>query len=338
LGYVNDFGTAGDLRRDETGRVDSRDLYSVLQWQPVERWQLVGGARLSWLDFEVDDHFIVPPDGDQPGNPDDSGSRRYRESSGAFAANYHLNDGWSAGLSAGWGFETPTLTEMAYRSEGTGLNTELEPARNRQQQLSLRSRDDGSVVISLFRIASRNELVVDQSVGGRTTFRNAAETQRRGVELSGGLLLSENWTARYSTTWLDATYSAGEFSGNQLPGIAKLQVYGQLDWQPWGDPRLTLAVSAWHRDEVATARRTLVVLRREDAVEVELPRERLGHAPRQGVVVTEPLDMTRRLRALLPSSARRPISCTSGSVTSTCSVDARPRKSCRGSKSWCRPC
>jgi iron complex outermembrane receptor protein len=252
-GYINDFGIAGDLRRDELGSVDSRDLYSILQWQLADRWELVGGARLSWLDFEVDDYFIVPPEDNPPGNPDDSGARDYRESAGALAANYRFSQRWSAGLSAGWGFETPTLTEMAYRGEGTGLNTDLNPARNRQQQLSLRSHDDLGLVLSLFRIDSRDELVVDQSVGGRTTYRNAAETERYGLELSGRLLLSDSWSARYSATWLDAEYSAGEHSGNQLPGIAKTQLYTQLNWQPWRDPRLSLALSAWHRGRVATA-------------------------------------------------------------------------------------
>src|SRR5690606_28684473 len=44
-GNVNNFGAPGDLRRDELGEVESRDLYTILQWQPVERWQIFGGAR-----------------------------------------------------------------------------------------------------------------------------------------------------------------------------------------------------------------------------------------------------------------------------------------------------
>ncbi|WP_111643167.1 TonB-dependent receptor family protein [Marinimicrobium alkaliphilum] len=249
-GYVNDQGESGDLRRDELGRVDSRDIYGILQWQPAERWELLGGARQSWLEFEVDDYFIVPPEGDSPGNPDDSGARDYREAAGALSLSYQLAPLWQASVSAGWGFETPTLTEMAYRSDGTGLNTDLDPSRNRQQELNLRYQGAQALVLSAFRIDSRDELVVDQSVGGRTTFRNAAATEREGLEVSGRLLLAPGVSARYSASWLDAEYTEGEYSGNRLPGIARTQAYVQLDWQPV--PVLTLTGVVRHRGDVAT--------------------------------------------------------------------------------------
>ncbi|HSX83845.1 MAG TPA: TonB-dependent receptor plug domain-containing protein, partial [Cellvibrio sp.] len=81
-GYVNDFGTAGDLRRDETGDVQSRDIYSLLHLNPAEKLTLYAGARVTNLDIDVVDSFIVN------GNPDDSGARDYRENSYALGANY----------------------------------------------------------------------------------------------------------------------------------------------------------------------------------------------------------------------------------------------------------
>ena len=56
-GYVNDFGEAGDLRRDETGSVDSRDLFALVEWQPRDSLVLLGGLRHSRAEFSVDDSY-----------------------------------------------------------------------------------------------------------------------------------------------------------------------------------------------------------------------------------------------------------------------------------------
>ncbi|MDQ2078285.1 TonB-dependent receptor domain-containing protein [Marinimicrobium sp. ABcell2] len=253
-GFVNNFGETGELRRDELGRVRSRDVHSLLEWQPAPAWDITSGVRYSRLDFNVDDFFIVPPTEDSPGNPDDSGSTDYDYWSGAIGVSRQLGDDWELYGGTGRGFETPTLTEMAYRSEGTGLNTDLRAARNEQHEVGLRYGEPGvlSVDLSLFWIDSRDELVVDQSEGGRTTFRNAAATERRGVELSGDWLLAPGLWARYSASYLDAEYSRGEWAGNRLPGIADTNLYTQLRWEPWLDPRLSLALVGRYRGEVAT--------------------------------------------------------------------------------------
>src|SRR5690606_4539018 len=51
---------------------------------------------------------------------------------------------------------------------------------------------------------------------------------------------------------LDASYSAGEWQGHQLPGVARNNHYAQVRWQPWVDERLTLALALQHRSRVAT--------------------------------------------------------------------------------------
>jgi iron complex outermembrane receptor protein len=247
-GFVNDFGVAGDLRRDELGEVSSRDVYSILQWQASNHLQFYGGARHSDLEFEVDDYFIVA------GNPDDSGARDFAEWSSAFGANYVLTENWILFGSAGRGFETPTLTEMAYRSDdSSGLNLGLDAAENRQRELGVRYRESDvtEFAITMFGVDSIDEIVVDQSVGGRTTYRNAAGTERKGIELSGQINFAPAWLARINMNYLDAEYSQGEWQGNRLPGVAKHNHYAQLRWQPLLDERLTLAVAMLHRSKVA---------------------------------------------------------------------------------------
>ncbi|MFU8784814.1 TonB-dependent receptor family protein [Aliidiomarina sp.] len=236
LGFVNNFGERGDLRRDETGRVESRDVSVISDWQFHPRWVWVAGARRSNIDFSVADRFIVP------GNPDDSGEVRYQENAWSTALNFAVTDTLSVFAGTGQGFETPTLTEMAYRNEGTGLNTALAAAKVRQHELGIKMQSTAWYLQSaLFIVDSENDLVVDQSMDGRTTYRNAASTMREGFEVSSRYALSNALSWRASYTWLNATYGdvAGDTnSGNRLPGLARSNFFQQWQWQP-------VATGAW---------------------------------------------------------------------------------------------
>jgi iron complex outermembrane receptor protein len=247
-GYVNDFGTAGDLRRDETGDVQSRDIYSLLHLNPVEKLTFYAGARSTNLDIDVVDSFIVT------GNPDDSGARDYRESSYAFGANYLLNPAWELFVGSGRGYETPTLTEMAYKSNATGLNTELEAAINHQQQwgISYRPDDTRELTITQFIIDTDNEIVVDQSINGRTSYRNAAATERDGIELFGRYDIHPTLRMQLSLQSLDAIYSAGQWNGNQLPGVAGEQYQLGVQWRPFANDSLQFDLNAQQRSRIYT--------------------------------------------------------------------------------------
>lgn len=254
-GFVNNNGTAGDLRRNELGTVDSRDIYALLQIEPVADLSVYAGGRQTRLDVEVDDYFIVEGGSDDSDNPDDSGSRDYQENAYAFGANYQLSDHWEIFASRGRGYETPTLTEMAYRSDGSGLNISLDAAINHQREwgFAYRPSADAELLITHFMIDSQNELVVDQSVGGRTSYRNATATEREGVELLGRYNVGDHWRLQASVQTLDAIYSAGEFDGKQLPGVAREQYQLGLQWLPFGGDALILSASAQQRARVYTA-------------------------------------------------------------------------------------
>ncbi|UTF61076.1 TonB-dependent receptor domain-containing protein [Gilvimarinus sp. DA14] len=244
-GFVNDRGEQGELKRSELGEVQNRDFYTGLTWTPNEHWRIQAGARYNHIDFKVSDYYV------QGSNPDDSGALDYQEPSYGAGLSYGEGD-WRLFASAGEGFETPTLTEMAYRNEGTGLNLDLRSARNRQVELGWRY-SEATLEASLvgFAMRSRDELVVDSSEGGRTTYRNGADTERLGLEAQGQWALSEKLSGRLGATWLDAQYTAGPDDGNNLPGVAEQNLYAQLDWRvipQW----LTLSATARYRSKVAT--------------------------------------------------------------------------------------
>lgn len=243
-GFVNDGGVLGELKRFELGEVQNRDLYTGMTWAPNETWRFQAGARSNHIDFKVSDYYV------QGTNPDDSGRLGYQEPSYGLGMSYGKG-AWRLFGSVGEGFETPTLTEMAYRNEGTGFNLDLQSARNRQAELGWRLDSDAleaSAVI--FAMRSRDELVVDASDGGRTTYRNGADTERTGLELKAQWRFKDALVWRLGATWLDAEYSAGPYSGNVLPGVARENVYSQWEWAL--TDVISLDASARYRGEVAT--------------------------------------------------------------------------------------
>lgn len=253
-GYVNNMGIAGDLRRDEVGDVDAQDGYGILQWSLTDRLDIYTGVRRSLVDFQVDDAFIVPPSNANAGNPDDSGVRDYADTSHASGVRFSINERWSLSTSYGRGFETPTLTEMAYKSEGAGLNTDLEAATNQQYEVGIGYQNTRAEFnFSAFIIDTENELVVDQSLNGRTSYTNAAATRRDGFELFGRLHFTEQWQLQTSITLIDAIYTKGEWDNHQLPGVAREQYQLDLQYLPFSSERLIFSAGVHKRTAIATS-------------------------------------------------------------------------------------
>lgn len=251
-GYVNNLGIAGDKRRDEVGDVESQDVYSMLQMDLTDRWNIYAGVRHTRVEFDVDDAFIVPPSDTNSGNPDDSGSRDYSNTAFASGARWTINTNWGISLGYGRGYETPTLTEMAYRTQGAGLNTELDAADNKQYEMSLHFQNNFSEIhATVFVIDTHNELVVDQSLNGRTSYTNAAATRREGAELFARINMSDGWRLQFSAIGIDAVYAQGSFEDNQLPGVAKEQYQWDVQYLPFADERLILSAGVHKRTAVA---------------------------------------------------------------------------------------
>ncbi|WP_251268075.1 TonB-dependent receptor domain-containing protein, partial [Enterobacter hormaechei] len=73
-------------------------------------------------------------------------------------------------VSAGRGFETPTINELSYRSgDQGGLNFGLQPSTNETVEIGSKARiGNGLLTAALFQTDTDNEIVVDTSSGGRT--------------------------------------------------------------------------------------------------------------------------------------------------------------------------
>lgn len=252
-GYENFVGSrlglTGALRRDEDDRVGSTDEFVQAEWALGDRWRADAGARHSEIRFRSRDHYVTAQ------NPDDSGALAYRRTTPVAGVLWRANPRLSLYANAGKGFETPTLNELAYRPDSTsGLNAALRPARSDDVEAGVRGRAaSGSYGLCGFLARTDDELVVASSLGGRTTYANAARTLRRGVEASWNGALAPRWRASLAYTWLDARFRRAFGSvaeGNRIPGIPRHDGFAELRWLPCAALDLAAAVSAV--DRVAT--------------------------------------------------------------------------------------
>ena len=256
---VRALGVTGRLRRDESNRVRSRDLFAQAEAELAAQWTATLGVRSGRLNYTSTDRYVVG------GNLDDSGALSYRYTSPVAALQWRPSSQFNVYFSAGRGFEAPTLGELAYRPDGaSGFNTDLKAQTSRQLELGAKwraaARDAGSawsVDAALFDAQTEDEIGIATNRGGRSTFRNVGRTQRRGAEVALRAPVAEGWRAQFSLSWLDATYTDGFAvcaavpclsptlpvpAGKHIAGTLQRSAYAELAWTPL--PALELAWEA----------------------------------------------------------------------------------------------
>ena len=241
-------GVQGQLRRNETNHADNLDPYAQATWKIDPKWTVNAGIRRSSVSFDSADHYIVA------GNGNDSGSAKYSATLPVAGVTYAATPDLRYYVSAGKGFETPTFNEIAYRaSGGTGLNFALKPSRSNNVEAGVKWRTPAGsatrveTTAAVFHTATRDEIVTQTNLGGRSTFQNAGATRRQGLELASSLSLPQNWLAQLSYTWLDAKYrdafltcvaapcatpNVAVPAGNRIPGIARSSLALEAGWRP----------------------------------------------------------------------------------------------------------
>lgn len=201
-----------------------------------ERWRLTAGARYDRVAFSVRDALAA--DGDQ------SGERTLHAISPMAGLVSRLSPLAAAYANVSTAFETPTVTELANRPDGSaGLNPVLEPQRSVTWELGVRGAASPGLRydVALFTTRVRDELVPFEAPGGegRRFFRNAGRTTRRGAELAlrsslGPLELGAAyaWSRfvfdEYAVTSGGAT---SDYSGNRIPGVPEHALQASGTWR-----------------------------------------------------------------------------------------------------------
>ena len=236
-GYKNFIGTQlgvkGALSRDEQDVVSNLDPYLQAEWQAGE-WMLSAGVRRSTVKVSVDDRFINKDNGN------DSGNLKFSHTTPVLGALYRVSPMVNVYASAARGFETPTLNELFYSGTGGGFNFGLKPAQSTHLETGIKTRLDQrtSLNAAVFQVRTSDEVVVDSSGGGRTSYRNASKTLRRGLEVSLDSAWQSGLSTRVALTALRATYDQAFGAvpeGSRLPGVPKANAYAELAWKDSAD-------------------------------------------------------------------------------------------------------
>ncbi|EOG3622788.1 TonB-dependent receptor family protein [Pseudomonas putida] len=249
-GYQNfsgdQLGVKGELRRDEQDTATSLDPYLQAHWE-IGNWTSELGLRYSTMKMRVDDHYQA--------NGDSSGSKTYQQATPSLSVMYAFTPDLRGYASVGKGFETPTQAEMAYApGEVERFNFGLKPATSMQYEVGVKYRlgERTRLNAAVYEIQTDDEIVVANATAGRTSYRNAGRTTRRGFEASLQSDLGEQWQTTVVYTRTDARYAEDVSSaierGNRLPGVPLDNLYGELVWKPV--PSVSMGVEGQYRSKV----------------------------------------------------------------------------------------
>ncbi|WP_420476764.1 TonB-dependent receptor family protein [Noviherbaspirillum sp. ST9] len=241
-GFVNNNGTAGAVRRDETDTARNVDVFGQVDWMFAPQWKATAGLRASRVRLSVDDRHITAA------SPNDSGSVEYHNTSPVLGLVWFANEDLNIYGNLGRGFETPTINESAYRAGGTGPNLGLQPSRSLQGEIGMKWKHGGHTLdLALFNARSRDEIAQLTTENGRSIFQNVDKVERRGVEASWRMTAGA-FATQLAYTLLDARFrepfttgtGAVVAAGNRLPGAPRHSLFAQVEYR--AAPGLTTAV------------------------------------------------------------------------------------------------
>ena len=240
-GYQNfnsmgDKGVKGDLRRNEHNTLWNIDPYLQASWQFLPAWRLDTGLRYSNVHYDSKDHYIVDKNGDN------SGKTTYEQVLPSVALSWQIIPEALLYASYAKGFETPTFTEMAYPAQGGASTLDLKPSKSDNYEVGLKSSNVlGDFNLATFYIETTDDIVAADNIEGRSTYRNADKTLRKGIEFAWNKKLWKDLAVNASYAYLDATFDSkisavGKVpevpKGNTIPGLAKNQAFVSISWQP----------------------------------------------------------------------------------------------------------
>lgn len=224
-------GQKATTTRREDNQSENSDFFLQGTAFATDMVSIVAGLRYSTVRFASDDYYLA--DGS-----DGSGNATYTSTNPVLGFTYHATDDLNLYANYGQGFETPTLSEVAYRGTTVPIaqfNPGLNASKSQHYELGVKwvPNRESRVDLALFQINSTDEIVVAVSNLGQTAYKNAPGTSRTGWELSGSTLLSPRLTANLSASMIDAQYSQSfnnVTSGNKIPGIPQSSVFSELAW------------------------------------------------------------------------------------------------------------
>ncbi len=229
--------------RNERQSATSFDQYLQGTLAANSRFDVHAGVRYTTVDLKFEDLQIdASRCGALPRYCDTSGKVNYSKFTPALGATYKLTPAVNLYANYGRAFETPTLVETSFldASTGSGPNLNIKPSTSDNFELGAKAfvGDNTRINGALFKIDTTNEIIVNTSQSGRTSYQNGKTTSRTGAELSVESILSHGFSVYGAYTLLVAKFdeafsSSGNAvaAGSYIPGTYRTQVYGEVAWK-----------------------------------------------------------------------------------------------------------
>lgn len=223
------------------------DQYAQGRLGLANNLDLHAGVRHTKVKLEVNDDLSL--------NGNNSGSVEYQKTTPVIGTTWKVTDTFNLYFNYGKGFETPTFIEAAFNSVTGGFastpNLSLKASESRNYEIGAKAfiTDNIQANLTVFKVNTQNEIVTRQTVAGRSSFQNAGDTKRTGIEASLDAQFDNNLSffgaytllnAKFEdpfTTVINAAGTTGRVNdGNRIPGTYRSQIYGEVAWKyaPWG--------------------------------------------------------------------------------------------------------
>ena len=232
--YDNLSGKEGALKLDQIEEFRNIGVFLLQEFTIIPKLKLSVNTRFDDIRLQISDKFLS--DGNQ------SATQSFQRFSPMAGLTFSPTLSQAIFVNVSTNFETPSLNELTNNPTGLGgFNPDLNPQKSRNFEVGYKGilgkkfRAD----ISLFYIEVEDEIVPFQLANqvGRTYFRNAGLSARKGLEMGLTYKIRSGLTTYFNYTYSDFQYknyvtTTGKFDGNTLPGIPKHNIYGEIRYFP----------------------------------------------------------------------------------------------------------
>ena len=230
---VNPAGEQTGQTQDSIETATSVGVYAQTDITLTERTDLTLGGRYDRVGFRIEDRQQARAA---------SGTRDFDEFSAVAGLGYELTADHRLYANVANSFETPTFTEFYDpASPEEGFDPGLDPQRATNVEIGIKGflGERAQYDLAVFRVDTRDEIVVTGSLDNANEFGNAGRTRREGLELGVEyfFLPELSFTGAYTASrfrYRDFEDDGEQFDGNRLPGLPDHQLFGELAWRDPG--------------------------------------------------------------------------------------------------------
>jgi iron complex outermembrane receptor protein len=234
-GVYSPLGTALSNRREKQTAFNV-DQYLQASYEPTDRLLVIAGLRNSRVSIKNNDLFLT--DG-----RDSTGQVTYSNTSPVGGVTFKVTPTLNVYANYGRGFETPTFAETTYSDAqtGAGPNLSMVPSKSKNYEVGLKAfvTSNTRINVALFKVDTKNEIVVVDNLLSQNKYDSIANTERKGIEFSLDSRLPYSFNFYQTYTYLDSEFKnsftsvGGVFTaaGNRLAGVYKNTAYTELAWK-----------------------------------------------------------------------------------------------------------